>query len=68
MQYATATIDTATIQDIERQWGTRPRLVLACAGYSDQHWQIWHPTHNSAPAYVVGSDGILVRHPDSPIA
>jgi hypothetical protein len=33
----------ATLVGLERLWGMRPFVQLACAGYADEHWQIYHP-------------------------
>ncbi len=65
----TVTIETiaAALTDIEAAWGVRPRLVLACAGGSDQHWQIYHPDHPDMPTAVILMDGTIEDHPDSPI-
>lgn len=49
-----------------------PHLVLACAGGSDEHWQIWDSdelyfgAQNKSevfPVYII-EDGKLVPHPD----
>lgn len=50
------------------EWGVAPVCILACAGYADQHWQLWHPRRRRAgdmPAYVL-ADGLMVMHPDCP--
>lgn len=60
---------------LEKKWGKRPLCVLACSGYSDEHWQLYHPDSVTSsaisilppmPSYVLGLDGVLERHPDAP--
>lgn len=61
------TLRSHTIQ-LEREWGVRPALFLACSGGSDEHWQIWHPDDlhpDGMPHLVVRPDGTSERHPDS---
>jgi hypothetical protein len=61
------------IMRCEAEWGgLRPVVTLACAGGSDEHWQIWHPDDYRAggmPHLVVMTQvtvGTTVeRHPDS---
>lgn len=31
------------VSNLRAEWGRRPICILACAGYSDGHWQIFHP-------------------------
>ena len=53
--------------DLENLWGTRPRLVLACAGGSDEHWQFFHPEAPYAVACTLQIDGTGPEaHPDAP--
>lgn len=30
------------LKDCEKRWGSRPHAVLACAGFADEHWQIYN--------------------------
>jgi len=50
----------------EAIWGHAPTLILACAGWSDEHWQLWHPydTRHGSPSLVVSGDGVHA-HPDT---
>lgn len=61
---ATLTIETVC-QSIESHWGMRPLLTLACAGGSDQHWQIFHPARLDMPCFTF-MDHTLEEHPDAP--
>lgn len=48
---------------LEREWGTRPRIVLACSSASDEHWQIFHPDCEM-PTFTITPDGKVEAHPD----
>lgn len=55
----------------ERALCVTPYVMLACAGGTDEHWQIWDPNelhraHGSEcfPAFIVTRDGVLMPHPD----
>ena len=57
--------------------GSAPHVVLACAGGTDEHWQIWDSDElyrsncegvECFPAFVVGLDGVLHPHPDGTYA
>ena len=48
---------------LEHEWRTRPRFVLACSNYADEHWQIFHP-HCTFPTFTLALDGTIERHPD----
>lgn len=41
---------------LEKEWGTRPRFVLALSGGADEHWQIFNPKD------MPGSDGPMPRY------
>jgi hypothetical protein len=51
---------------LERLWNVRPHAVLACAEYSDEHWQIFHPgdlVHaEPMPRYTL-TNGVFEQHP-----
>ena len=32
-----------TLVGLERLWRARPLVILACAGFADEHWQIYNP-------------------------
>jgi hypothetical protein len=53
---------------IDRKWGQRPLLTLACIGGSDQHWQIWHyddfQDDEPMPRYTYANYK-LEMHPDA---
>jgi len=61
----------------EKDWKVRPFAVLACSGYADEHWQIYHPSDVSLeemrksgekgvmPRFVVLQDGTIEAHPDA---
>ena len=54
---------------LESEWGISPRVVLACAGGSDEHWQLWHPARcrkGDTPAYTL-QGAVLEMHPDCPM-
>lgn len=61
------------VTKLEREWGTRPIVVLACSGGSDEHWQIWHPDDVKAgfqgeermPHLVLCPEGTVSTHPDT---
>lgn len=59
-----------TIEQAARRFeqvaGVAPTCRLACAGYSDEHWQLYHPQHAEAPAWTL-ANGELEAHPDAPI-
>lgn len=49
------------LPQLEQEWGTRPRCVLACQGGSDEHWQIFNPYDMgmaAMPRYTVTNDTI----------
>lgn len=43
-----------------------PYCLLACAGWADEHWQLFHPDYLDMPAYTL-ADGTYEQHPDSPL-
>lgn len=45
-------------------WGVRPLVTLACAGYADEHWQVRHPD-DEFPAWTVDANGVVEQHPDA---
>lgn len=49
---------------LEDEWKTRPQIELACADFSDEHWQVFHPMCMGFPTFVVLPDGTVERHPD----
>lgn len=51
------------VRRAEEAWKTQPRVTLACAGYSDAHWQVFHPD-DTMPSLVVDMDGNTDEHPD----
>jgi len=53
-----------TLIECENQWGTRPFAVLACSGYEDEHWQVYHPSDLTIPRFVLDKEGHLLHHPD----
>jgi len=61
-------IHRMTVMGLERLWGLRPISVLACAGYADEHWQIYHPhewrTSIPMPAVTIDIEGHVAYHPD----
>ncbi len=53
---------------MEGAWGVRPVLTLACAGYADEAWQLWHPEdlrNGGMPHFVIDPTGQVHRHPDT---
>lgn len=56
---------------LEALWGIRPAIFLACGGYADEHWQLWHPDDlgpdqdEPMPCLLVHPDGSTERHPDA---
>lgn len=60
----------AFLVSCEEYWGARPFATLACAGESDEHWQVWHPADLAigieAPRFTI-CDGIIECHPDNPV-
>ena len=49
------------IPQLEVEWGTRPRCVLANQGSADEHWQIFNPYDvgmAQLPRYVVDDEGV----------
>jgi len=73
------TILTEALKTCEKMWGTRPHAVLACAGYADEHWQIYNSDELAKasqeygyivppcvmPRYILTLDGVLSAHPNS---
>jgi hypothetical protein len=64
----------ASLIELRQRWGVSPFSVLACAGYADEHWQIYHPEdlvkamsnlQGAFPRYVISHTGVLEAHPDS---
>ena len=62
-----------TVKGLQELWGTRPVSVLACAGYADEHWQIYHPNdlfmdgdgkYEPMPRVTIDFDGRVEFHPD----
>jgi hypothetical protein len=63
------------LKTIEAKWGVRPFVVLACSGYADEHWQVWHPDEMGIgedpfaehfPIFVISADGADISvHPDA---
>lgn len=50
---------------LEIEWdGDRPHCCIACAGFSDEHWQVFHPMCMEMPTFVILPDGTVERHPD----
>ena len=43
--------------------GNTPRLVLACAGAADEHWQVYHPDYPDMPHSVITGNSFEM-HPD----
>ena len=43
-------------------WGTRPRVVLACQGAADEHWQVFHPRNMEDPVFTIDKDNIAYQH------
>jgi hypothetical protein len=54
------------LKGLEKEWGVRPFVTLACAGGADQHWQIFHPKDMRMPAFTL-MGGKLEEHHDSPL-
>ena len=59
-----------TVKGLEQLWGTRPISVLACAGYADEHWQVFHPGDlfmggEPMPRVTIDFDGRVEFHPDA---
>ena len=51
------------IEDFERRYdGLRPICVLACRGFSDEHWQLFHPKDMEHPVFTVDNDGTGYEH------
>ena len=53
---------------LETAWGIAPIIVLSCGGYTDEHWQIWHPADrvmDGMPRYTWTDLGGLEPHPDA---
>ena len=61
-----ATALRSVVMDCEAVWHTRPFVVLACAGYSDEHWQVYHPDFLEMPVYTIDTTGSIELHPDAP--
>jgi hypothetical protein len=59
-----------TLIGLELTWGTRPIVILACAGYADEHWQIYHPDEllsdnpEPMPHLTINIEGRVEYHPD----
>jgi len=58
-----------TVIGLETSWGVRPISVLACAGYADEHWQIFHPAEylqgeEPMPRVTIDIEGHVAYHPD----
>lgn len=62
-----------TVKGLEQLWGVRPFSVLACSGYADEHWQIYHPTDifmtggEPMPRVTIDIEGRVEWHPDGNI-
>jgi hypothetical protein len=64
-EYPNARMDQVlrnVIEECEKKWATRPRVVLACAGFDDEHWQVFHPEDMVNPAYTIDKDAIAYEH------
>ena len=58
--------DTAV--ELELKWGMRAYVVIACAGFKDEHVQFYHPKHLEMPAFVMNTEtGEIEEHPCSPL-
>ena len=66
---------SAIADNLAAFWGAAPRVTLACAGGSDEHWQIAHPDDElptlvvtadpTGDGWAVTGDGwVVARHPD----
>lgn len=68
--YSATAADIATAAAlVESAWGIRPACILACAGGTDAHWQLWHPAYmrpGDMPGYVWTAESGLTMHPDAP--
>jgi hypothetical protein len=58
-----------TVKGLETLWQVSPVSVLACAGYADEHWQIFHPADycgmtEPKPVVTIDFDGRVEFHPD----
>lgn len=51
---------------MERVNGSRPHIVLACAGAADEHWQLFNMSADTTTPQFVIADGTIMIHPDYP--
>lgn len=54
------------IREFDCRYGCQPYLVLACQGYSDEHWQLYHPHALDMPCLVASMERGVEDHPDAP--
>jgi len=56
-----------TLVGLERLWRARPLVILACAGFADEHWQIYNPhefrtNDEPMPLVTIDLEGHVVFH------
>lgn len=60
-----------TLIGLETAWHKRPIVILACAGYADEHWQIYHPDDfinpEPVPYITIDIEGRVEYHLDANI-
>lgn len=54
----------ALLLAIEIESGKQARCTIACAGGSDEHWQIFDPFDPFTCIFTILPDGTTERHPD----
>jgi hypothetical protein len=54
--------------NLEAEWGTRPFIIIACIGGTDEHIQFYHPSYLSMPAFIIDPKGVFEEHPDNPLS
>ena len=60
-----------TLVGLERLWRARPLVILACAGFADEHWQIYRPDDllndlEPIPRVTIDLEGHVVFHDMEP--
>jgi hypothetical protein len=57
-----------TVKGLDQLWNKRPVIRLACAGFADEHWQIFHPADmnglEAMPRVTINIEGRVEFHPD----
>jgi len=57
-----------TVKGLDQLWNKRPVIRLACAGFADEHWQIFHPADmkglEAMPRVTIDIEGRVEFHPD----